>query len=177
MNTFGNKCCCRTKVKYIEVPVEMPSETWIYGELQDDELFEEVLTFTGTPSPWIPFTGLDPGEFKEVTLAPGLPPSPSAFTILHSGTYSFNLDFSLSNPNGGGTRDMEMSAFVDNAQTGRILKFSVSNFDIGSLTLTGMTQLTAGQTIDIRMRKVSGADYDLTSHRTNYTLESHLILE
>lgn len=151
--------------------VKAQAEFKLYGEL---ETSETILTYeydTANPTVWQPLQELIQGPDRGVKLDTPLSPFPSTFTVVATGVYNFTVDLSFTNPNSGGVRVMELSTFVNGAIQGKILQFEVTNFDIGSVTFTGLSQLISEDAVvDIRLRKISGGDLTLNVNRTNITV-------
>jgi hypothetical protein len=142
----------------------------VFGELSTSTTTTQK-TFTGTPSPYEGFYDLVPGSTNDVTLVTGASPTANGFTIEATGVYCFMIDLSIDNAATGGTRVYQVTSFVNGTQTPSApQEITIETADTVSLAYSGLAELSEGQTLDIRMRKLSGTDVTIDLQRINFTL-------
>jgi len=178
MNNLG-ECALTSLIRKTAIAeIDKRLEYKLYGELETSTTVTQYTFPAANPTAWQPLTELIKGPARGVLL--DTPPSPteSSMTVAAEGVYNFNVDLQVANPAGGGTRGMQLSTFVNGVQSGTIVDFNMSNFDIGSVTFTGLSQLISEYaTLDFRFRKVDGSSFTMDIRRSSITVWGSFLKE
>lgn len=127
----------------------------VYGEMKTSttvttKTFAALNVFEG-------FFSLTPGVTSGVTINVGTPVIVATFTVLTTGVYNIQGDFSFNRIAGGGNTVYQVAPFINGVQAGVGQIFDVSGPDTVAVTITALANLVAGQVIDVKIAQLSGA--------------------